>query len=343
MVDEQNPIQAADSNNTDNSQDVVEQFLANDPYKHSQEVNFEDVPEGHRSGFIAVVGRPNVGKSTLINAIIGQKIAIVTPKPQTTRIRQLGILSTERMQAIFIDTPGIHQPRSKLGNYMVKVALNSLQDADIVLFVSDASKSPNMGDRNVAQMISEAQPQVILHVLNKVDLASDPSVYQENVEAHLSLVNQTEWFTSIATEGVGVSEIITAIEKYLPEGPRYYPPEDVSDLWVREIVGEIIREQILLLTDEEVPHASAVSIEEYLERSNGKIYIRAIVFVEREGQKAILIGKGGAMIKQISQRSREAIEAFIERPVYLDLKVKVLKNWRSNENALRRLGYRTEL
>lgn len=326
----------------DDDIDIVAQFLANDPYSHPQDVAFEEVPEGHRSGFVAVVGRPNVGKSTLINAIVGQKIAIVTPKPQTTRIRQLGILTTDMMQAIFVDTPGIHQPRSGLGDFMVNVAVQALRDADVVLFVSDASTAPTAADRNVAQMIQEAQPDTILRILNKVDLADNPDKYQTHVEAHLELVEQAAWFTTIAPSSTGVDKVVAAIEAHLPEGPRLYPPDEVSDLWVREIVNELIREQILLLADEEVPHATAVQTEEFIERDNGKVYIRTTIFVEREGQKAILIGKSGAMIKKISLWSRRAIEGFIEKPVFLDLKIKVLKNWRSNEKALRRLGYRIE-
>lgn len=338
-MDEQHPLNPDEE--TD-ERDVVEQFLANDPYTHDQYTDFENVPDGHRSGFVAVVGRPNVGKSTLINAIVGQKIAIVTPKPQTTRIRQLGILTTTMMQAIFIDTPGIHQARTGLGEFMVDVAIQALRDADVVLFVSDASEPPNAADRNVAQIIKDAKPEVVLRVLNKVDLASNPDVYKANVEAHLTLVEQQAWFTTIARSETGVDKVVTAIESHLPEGPRFYPPDEVSDLWVREIVNELIREQILLLTDEEVPHSTAVQTEEYIERENGKVFIRATIFVERDGQKAIIIGKGGTMIKKISEWSRRAIEGFVQKPVYLDVQVKVLKNWRSNEAALRRLGYRIE-
>ncbi len=340
-MDEQNHSNP-ETHSDDNEIDVVAQFFANDPYSQRHDASFEDVPEGHRSGFVAVVGRPNVGKSTLINAIIGQKIAIVTPKPQTTRIRQLGILSTDMMQAIFIDTPGVHLARSGLGEFMVNVAVQALRDADVVVFISDASDSPNGADRNVAHLIREAQPTTVLRVLNKVDLSSNPDLYRIHVDAHLALVEHHAWFTTIATENTGVPELVETIQGYLPEGPRLYPPDEVSDLWVREIVNEMIREQILLLTDEEVPHATAVQTEEYLERDNGKVYIRATIFVERDGQKAILVGKNGVMIKKISQRSRYAIEKFIEKPVFLDVKVKVLKNWRSDENILRRLGYRIE-
>jgi GTP-binding protein Era len=302
-----------------------------------------ETPPGHRSGYVAVVGRPNVGKSTLVNAILGQKIAIVSPKPQTTRIRQLGILTRDDAQIVFIDTPGIHQPHHALGEFMVEVAVQALRDADVVLFLSDVSKPPGPSDRNVADILKRAGEAVrVIRVLNKVDQARDPDAYLQIVEAHLALVPYAEWATTVAVTGEGATELVDRLLPYLPEGPRYYEPDQVSDLWMREIAGEMIREAALYFTEAEVPHALAVAVNEYKERPNGMVYIAADLFVERDSQKAILIGKGGAMVKQISQRARTEIEAFLATRVYLELHVKVLKNWRRDENALRRLGYRIE-
>jgi GTPase len=336
---EPNPAEDAPPN--DNEQDIVEAFLAEHEISTSPTA-FEDVPAGHRSGFVAVVGRPNVGKSTLINAILGTKIAIVSAKPQTTRVNQLGILTRDDMQVVFIDTPGIHQPRTGLGEFMVDVALQALRDADVILFVGDVSERPTAADRNVASIIQAAGNETVLRVLNKVDAAPDPDHYMEQVHRHLELSSHTAWYTTIATERTGIDELLAAIQTHLPEGPRFYPPDQISDLWEREIANEMIREAVLRHTEEEIPHAAAVYVEEYKERENGVVFIRAVIYVERESQKPIVIGKGGSMIKQISQEARHAIEDFLKTRIYLDLRVKVLKNWRTDENALRRLGYRID-
>jgi GTP-binding protein Era len=301
------------------------------------------MPEGHRSGFVAVVGRPNVGKSTLMNAILGEKIAIVSPKPQTTRLRQLGILTEDDFQIIFVDTPGVHRPRSALGEFMYEVATSAIQDADIVVFISDASRPPNEQDQNVAELLQQAaEDVVVLHVLNKVDIAPDPEKYMANVEAHRALAPDAQWTTTIATKGVGVPELSQMIVQNLPEGPRYYPPDQVSDIHVRDIVAEMVREAALFHTGQEVPHALAVVVEEFKERPNDTVYIHATIYVERDSQKKIVIGKGGHKIKEISTRAREEIEVFLEQKVYLELIVKVMKNWRQDEHALQRLGYRIQ-
>lgn len=297
-----------------------------------------EVPAGHRSGFVAVVGRPNVGKSTLMNALLGQKVAIVSPKPQTTRIRQLGILSNDQAQIIFVDTPGIHKPKTVLGEFMVNVAVQALQDADMVLFVTDLSEPLNKADENVATIIAGAGDVTLLRVLNKADLG-DP----EQLQSHLDLITPyTAAVTTTAATGEGVPALYELILAHLPEGPRFYPPDQISDLWERDIAAEMVREAVLLHTEQEIPHAIAVDVEEYKERDNGIVYISATLYVERDSQKAIVIGKQGSMIKQISQHARQQIEPMVGQKVYLELFVKVLKNWRQDENALRRLGYRID-
>jgi GTP-binding protein Era len=249
-------------------------------------------------------------------------------------------LTQEDAQAIFIDTPGIHQPRHMMGEYMVRVATDALQDADIIVFVTDSSSRVTDEDQNVANIINEAgQDLKVIRVLNKVDLANNPDHYKENVDAQLALVPYTEWVTTVATNHKGVDELLELLLSHLPEGPRFYPPDQVSDLWTRDIASEMIREAALHLTDQEVPHSIAVVIEEFKERKNGMIYIAANLFVERDSQKAIIVGKGGSMIKRISSNAREEIERFMETKIFLDLRVKVMKNWRSDDNALRRLGY----
>lgn len=301
----------------------------------------EDLPEGHKSGFVAVIGRPNVGKSTIMNAILGEKIAIVSPKPQTTRLRQLGILTEDDKQIIFVDTPGIHDPRTALGRFMVNVAVDALRDADVIMFVVDVSYSPTAEDRRIADLIHEAEDVTpVLLVLNKVDLASSPGDLETKAAAFRKLVPSADWVTTVATSGDGLADLMQRLVGRLPEGPRYYPADQLSDIAVRDLVAELIREKVLLNLEEEVPHGVATQVEEFKRRNEDMTYINAIVYVERESHKGIIIGKGGQMLKTISRQAREEIEKFIGTRVYLELWVKVLKNWRRDENALRRLGYR---
>lgn len=301
----------------------------------------EDLPPGHKSGFVAVIGRPNVGKSTLMNAILGEKLAIVSPKPQTTRLRQLGILTRDDAQIIFVDTPGIHNPRTPLGQFMVSVALDALKDADVVLFMGDLSENVTPEDRQIADLVRQAQSETPgLLVLNKVDLAPSPETLQRRVEAFRLLVPDAEWLTTVAVNGEGVPQVLQAIIDRLPEGPRYYPEDQLSDTTVRDIVAEMIREKVLLNLEEEVPHGVATVVEEFKQRSEDMTYVHATIYVERDSHKGIVIGKKGQMLKTISQQARTEIEGFLGTKVYLELWVKVLKNWRRDERTLRRLGYK---
>lgn len=297
-------------------------------------------PADHRSGFVAVVGRPNVGKSTLINAILGQKIAIVTPRPQTTQRQQLGIYSDARSQIIFVDTPGLHNPQHRLGEFMVKVAEDALRDADVILWVLDVSVQPATADQHIAQTIQRIGRETpVILALNKADLLDN-----QNREAHVktyeALVTHHKAMLMSALRDEGVSDLVDVLVELLPEGPRYYPADQVSEVNMRFIAAESIREKIMLSTEQEIPHSVAVEIAEYVERSPKLTYISAIIYVERDSQKAIIVGKGGSMIKQLGQAARQELETAIGTQVYLDLQVKVLKNWRSDDRLMQRLGYR---
>jgi len=304
----------------------------------TDELEAQPVPAGHKSGFVAVVGRPNVGKSTLMNAILGEKIAIVSPKPQTTRIRQLGIYTRDDVQIIFVDTPGIHEARTKLGEFMVGVAVDALRDADLILFLVDVSAPPHDEDRRIIDLIQQAG-NVTLMVLNKTDLANE-EVLSANRETFHTLLPGAEMVTTSAKLGQGVNDVMERIIARLPEGPRYYPEDQLSDTAVRDIAAEIVREKVLLNLEEEVPHGVVTVTEEFKERSAELTYIGVTVYVERDSHKGIVIGKGGKMLKTISQQARVELENFLGTKVYLELWVKVLQNWRKDETLLRRLGYR---
>lgn len=298
-----------------------------------------EVPPGHKSGFVAVVGRPNVGKSTLVNALVGQKIAIVSPKPQTTRTRIMGILTREDAQVIFVDTPGVHKPRHQLGRAMVETAKNALPDADVVLFVVDVSVLPTAEDRMVADIVRQRSQSPVLLVMNKMDLLP-PERVKLHTEAYWALVpGHADWFMTIATEGVNLDRLLEAIIRALPEGPRYYPGDQVTDQTEREIAAELVREQILRYTYQEIPYAVAVVVNEFKEREGGAIYIAAEIYVEKESQKGIIIGKHGQMLRQIGMAARQEIERMTGGRVYLDLHVKVRKGWRKDLHDVREFGY----
>ena len=309
------------------------------------ELGFSDpyaVPDGHRSGFVAVIGRPNVGKSTLMNRFVGEKVAIVSPKPQTTRTRITGILTRPDVQVIFVDTPGIHRPLHKLGEIMVSTARHAIPDADVVLFVVDVSVLPGNEDRMIASILESNTDSPVILVLNKMDRL-EPEQVERNTEAYWDLApRHAAWMMTIATEGVNLDKLLERVVALLPKGPRYYPGEYITDQTEREIAAELVREQILRRSYHEVPHSVAVAIEAFEERDKGITYIAADIFVERESQKGIIIGRKGHTIRQIGSAARQAIERMVAGKVYLDLRVKVRKRWREDERELRRLGFESD-
>ena len=300
--------------------------------------NRELSPE-HRSGFVAVVGKPNVGKSTLMNAWLGQKIAIVSEKPQTTRNRIRGILTRPDAQIILVDTPGIHPSIHRLGEYMVEVAARSIPDADVILFVVDASHMPDEKDRQVAGLIREKGQSPVVIAVNKMDLIP-PEELPERCDAYGSLTNSVDLVPISATRGDNRDRVLETVVAQLPYGPRYYPEDQVTDQTERSIAAELVREQVLRTLYQEVPHSVAVLVSEFKERPGKElIYIAATIFVEKSSQKAIVIGEGGRMLKRIGRAARGEIERMLGARVYLELWVKVRKRWRRDERELRRLGY----
>lgn len=290
----------------------------------------------YKSGFVTVIGRPNVGKSTLINKIIGQKIAITSDKPQTTRSRIQCILTLDDAQIIFLDTPGIHKPKFKLGEYMLKAAEGTLKEVDTIFFVIDATEKFGGGEKYILERLSATTKPVIL-VVNKVDL-----IEREKLLPIIADYSTRRDFAAVvpisATEGTNVDALIDETKKFLPEGVQYYPAEMVTDQPERLIIAELIREKILHATQDEVPHSIAVDLEEFTPRDNGTIFIRATIYVERDSQKGILIGKGGAMLKQVGAAARPEIEMLLGSKIFLDLWVKVKRDWRNSVGALNQLG-----
>lgn len=291
-----------------------------------------------KSGFVSIIGRPNVGKSTLINKLIGAKIAIVSDKPQTTRNRIQGILTKDEGQIIFVDTPGIHKPKHLLGEYMLQISTQSLSEVDLIYYMTDASRPFGAGEQYIIEQLKKSQIPVFL-VVNKIDLVSDQQL-KEFLQPFYGQMNFAEYSPISAANGTNLTELLEKTLQYLPEGPLYYPADDLTDQPVSFIVAELIREKALILTRDEVPHSLAVVVEEFRNQGTGKIYIRAVIHTERDSQKAIIIGKNGQMLKKIGAESRIDVEKMLETSVYLDLWVKVKKNWRDNENNLNQLGYR---
>lgn len=288
----------------------------------------------YRAGFVALAGPPNVGKSTLLNTLLGTKVAIVTPKPQTTRTVIRGIVHRPGAQMVLVDTPGIHRPSHLLGQHMVQAARSQIQDVDLVWQVADLTRPPRTSDRAVAALVAAKGDRAWL-LGNKADAAARPA---ETLEAYAALAPYGARFVISALTGQGVGELLEAAFAAMPEGVPYYPEGMVTDQTEEQLVAETIREKVLQLTREEVPHSVAVGIEERVERSPELTYYRAVIYVEREGQKGILIGQGGRMLKAVGEAARLDLEARFGRRLYLDLWVKVRRHWRDQEAWLRRLG-----
>ncbi len=338
-----------DDDSLGESEALVEQFLAEtgggvvrEAVESDQEAwRSEEVPEGHRSGFVALIGRPNVGKSTLVNALIGHKVAIVSSKPQTTRNRLMGILTEPDDQVIFVDTPGIHKSLPhQLNKIMVAEAEAAIPDADVILFVVDVSARPREDDEMIATLLKEkggARP--VFFVLNKMDQLTLEQA-QARIEAYWALLpTYADSIPVSALNGTNLDILREHIISHLPEGPRYFPGDQITDQTEHQIAAELIREAVFRFTQDEVPHSAAVLVEDYRERDNGVFYVGARIWVERESQKPIVIGKGGRRLKQIGVEARTELERFIGGHVYLDLWVKVKPSWRDRTAQLRELGF----
>lgn len=291
-----------------------------------------------RSGFAAVVGRPNVGKSTLINKMIGEKILIMSDKPQTTRNRIMCVLTAADMQIVFLDTPGIHKPKHKLGEYMVKAASGALDEVNVIVFVVDATEKKGGGDEFIMKKLAGTGTPVILAV-NKIDKLEDKKDLLPIIKTYTDVMDFIAVVPLSALQDVDFTKLIGEIGNHLPYGPKYFPDDMVTDQPERLIAAELIREKILEATHDEVPHSVAVEVDEMKLRANQDIYLRAIIYVERDSQKSIVIGAGGKLLKQIGQRARRDIEALLGNKIYLDLWVKVKTDWRNKNGSLREFGF----
>ncbi|MGG0823232.1 GTPase Era [Paenibacillus turicensis] len=290
-----------------------------------------------KSGFVAIIGRPNVGKSTLMNHVIGQKIAIMSDKPQTTRNKIHGVYTSPEMQIVFLDTPGIHKRQSKLGDYMNTTALSTLDEVEAVLFLVDASEGFGGGDRFIIERLKSINTPVIL-VMNKIDKI-EPEALLPMIEEYNKLYSFAEIVPISAKLGNNVTTLIEQIGKFLPPGPQYYPEDQVTDHPEQFVCAELVREKILMLTREEVPHSIAVTIEDMRVQENGVVHISALIFVERDSQKGIIIGKQGALLKEVGKLARQDIERLLGSKIFLELWVKVKKDWRNQDRVLRDLGF----
>ncbi|TFJ42870.1 GTPase Era [Carnobacterium divergens] len=294
----------------------------------------------YKSGFVAIVGRPNVGKSTLLNRVVGQKIAIMSDKAQTTRNKIQGIHTTDESQIIFIDTPGIHKPKHRLGDFMVDSALSSLRGVDVILLMVNAEEKRGPGDNFIIDKLKENKTPIFL-IINKIDKIH-PEKLLEIMNDYQSQLEFAEIIPISATEGNNVETLLSEITKRLPEGPQYYPEDQVTDHPEYFIVSELIREKVLELTREEIPHSVAVVVESMKRNENDKVQVQATIIVERSSQKGIIIGKGGKMLKDIGIKARKDIEMMLGDKIYLELWVKVQKDWRDKQNYLTDYGYKKD-
>lgn len=329
------------------SESVIEQFLAESGGGVVREPGDEaaswreELPEGHKSGFVALIGRPNVGKSTLVNALVGHKVAIVSEKPQTTRSRVTGILTEPEYQLIFTDTPGIHKnPPHQLNRLMIEEAVAAIPDADVILFVVDVSARPRDEDKAIAEILSQKAKTIpVIFVLNKMDQLAMAAAESQIASYWELLPEYADSIPVSALEGTNVTLLCEHILDRMPEGPRYYPGDQITDQTEHQIASELIREALFHYMHEEIPHSAAVLIEDYHEREDGIFYVSARIWVERESQKPMVIGRQGRRLKQIGTAARLELERFIGGRVYLELWVKVKPNWRDQTARLRELGY----
>lgn len=295
--------------------------------------------EGFKSGFVVTVGRPNVGKSTLLNNLVGQKVAIMSDKPQTTRHKIHCVLTKENAQVIFLDTPGVHKPKHKLGQYMVDTTLNALREVDLVLFLAEAGVPPGRGDKFILEHLAKLSSTPVFLVMNKIDTLKDKKDMLPVIDGFIRDFSFKEVVPVSALTGENLTRLQEIIIEYLPEGPKYYPDEMITDKPERFIIAELIREKILLLTSQEIPHSVAVVVEEIIKRSRDLLYIRALIITEKESQKGIIIGKHGSMLKDIGRLARKEIENLLGSKIYLDLWVKVKHDWRKKETELKNFGF----
>lgn len=293
-----------------------------------------------KSGFIAIIGRPNVGKSTFMNQAIGQKIAIMSDKPQTTRNKIQGVLTQPDAQMIFIDTPGIHKPKHRLGEFMVRTAENTLNEVDVILFMINASEGYGKGDQYIIDLLQKVNRPVYL-IINKIDLIHSDELLPL-IEQYKDKYDFAEIIPISALHGNNVAHMLEVIKQQLEEGPKYYPDDQITDHPERFIISELIREKVLHFTREEVPHSIAVVIENVDQNGNNKLLIQATIVTERKTQKGILIGKQGSMLKKIGKAARKDIEALLGTKIYLELWVKVKKDWRNKQSQLHEFGFRSD-
>ena len=291
-----------------------------------------------KSGFVAIVGRPNVGKSTFMNYVLGQKIAIMSDKAQTTRNKIQGVYTKEDAQIVFLDTPGIHKPKHELGEFMVKSAYSALKEVDAVLFMVNVSEKRGPGDDFIIEKLKEIKTPFFL-VLNKIDLVT-PEVLLERVESYKDALDFAGVFPISVLQGNNVNELMEGLINALPEGPQYYPADQITDHPEYFVVSELIREKILQLTQEEIPHSVAVTVDKMQKDEFDKVHVYANIIVERKSQKGIIIGKGGRLLKEIGTRARRDIQQLLGNKVYLELWVKVEKDWRKRKSNLQEYGYR---